>query len=428
MFKPKPKPVTSYSVKGTGLAVPVRSSNLSYAVQVRNTCSAVLESYQPFVKMGCVSLVGSDIKVPVKILRDIGAFDSFILAEVLPFSRESKLGSSVPVRGMGLNVLHVPLHKVMRDCDLFQGEAALAVRSALPIEGIAVILGNKLAGDWVLSNVSPSVVVEEKCLLNQDLDESKRDFPEVFTACAVTRAMSRIKTNMDPATQSGMDKPLEKFSLPLSDFPLSVSHSELVLEQQADSSLSELFQLVKPDTKMEDIAIGYFLQNSLLVRKWVDHKGKALGNPVFQIVVPSKFLDAVLKVAHNESGHSGVHKTYDRVLRHFFWPRVKRDVSAYIKTCHACQLTGKPNQTLKPAPLFPIPAVSQPFEHLIVDCVGPLPRSKSGANYLLTVMCQSTRYPAAYPLRTITTRSVVRALSQFFNFWHSKGCSIRSRV
>lgn len=39
------------------------------------------------------------------------------------------------------------------------------------------------------------------------LDESKRDFPEVFTACAVTRSMSRIKTNMDPATQSGMDKP-----------------------------------------------------------------------------------------------------------------------------------------------------------------------------------------------------------------------------
>lgn len=149
------------------------------------------------------------------------------------------------------------------------------------------------------------------------------------------------------------------------------------------------------------------------MRKWVDHKGKALGNPVLQIVVPSKFRDTVLKVAHNESGHSGVNKTYDRVLRHLFWPRVKRDVSAYIKTCLTCQLTGKPNQTLKPSLLFPIPAVSQSFEHLIVDCVGPLPRSKSGANYLLTVMCQSTRYPAAYPLCTITTRSVVRALSQF---------------
>lgn len=88
---------------------------------------------------------------------------------------------------------------------------------------------------------------------------------------------------------------------------------------------------------------------------------------------------------------------------------------AYIKSCHTCQLTSKPNQSLKPAPLCPILAISQPFEHLIIDCVGPLPPSKSGATYLLTVMCQSMRYPAAYPLRTITARSVVRALSQFFS-------------
>ena len=52
-----------------------------------------------------------------------------------------------------------------------------------------------------------------------------------------------------------------------------------------------------------------------------------------------------------------------------------------------------------------------------MDCVGPLPHSKSGAVYLLTVMCQATRYPAAYPLRTITARSVVRALSQFISIF-----------
>lgn len=30
-------------------------------------------------------------------------------------------------------------------------------------------------------------------------------------------------------------------------------------------------------------------------------------------------------------------------------------------------------------------------------------------------MCQSTRYPAAYPLRSITAKAVVRALSQFIS-------------
>ncbi len=111
------------------------------------------------------------------------------------------------------------------------------------------------------------------------------------------------------------------------------------------------------------------------------------------MVVPKKICDLVLKTAHDSSGHLGVKKTYQLILRSFFWPKLKRDVSTYIKTCHTCQVTGKPNQTLKPAPLFPIPVVNQPFEYLIVDCVGPLPKSKAGSKYLLTIMCQTTRFP-----------------------------------
>ena len=160
---------------------------------------------------------------------------------------------------------------------------------------------------------------------------------------------------------------------------------------------------------------GYLVQDGLLVRKWVPQGHDFLGDPVFQIVVPEKFRQEVLKMSHDQSGHLGVRKTYESILRYFFWPRLKRDVSVYIKICHTCHMTGKPNQTISPAPLSPIPALEQPFDHLIVDCVGPLPSSKSGSKYLLTVMCQSTRYPAAYPLRVIKTKTVVKALTQFIS-------------
>lgn len=121
----------------------------------------------------------------------------------------------------------------------------------------------------------------------------------------------------------------------------------------------------------------------------------------------------MLKCSHDQTGHLGVRKTYNPFLRCFFWPRLKRDVAAYIKTCHTCQVTGKPNQSLKPAPLCLMPVANHPFEHLIIDCVGPLPKSKSGSEYLLTVMCQVTHYPASYPLHTIMARSIVKALTQF---------------
>lgn len=55
------------------------------------------------------------------------------------------------------------------------------------------------------------------------------------------------------------------------------------------------------------------------------------------------------------------------------------------------------------------------MEYLIIDCVGPLPPSKSGSQYALTVMCQATRYPPAFPMRFITARSVVKALTQFMS-------------
>ena len=63
-------------------------------------------------------------------------------------------------------------------------------------------------------------------------------------------------------------------------------------------------------------------------------------------------------------------------------------------------MVGKPNQVVPPFPLHPIPAMGEPFEHVIIDCVGPLPRTKTGNQYMLTVMCVSTRFPEAIPLRT----------------------------
>ena len=122
------------------------------------------------------------------------------------------------------------------------------------------------------------------------------------------------------------------------------------------------------------------------------------------MVIPSKFHSHVLRLAHDESGHLGVRKT-----------RLKKHVSLHIKTCSTCEPTGKPNQVIKPAPLQLIPLMSQPFEYLIIDCVGPLPCARSGCQYSLTVMCQSTRCLAAYPLHTITARSVVKALTQFIS-------------
>lgn len=76
-----------------------------------------VSNYAPFISDGFVSCVGDAHRVPVKILRDTGASESFICASVLPFSAVSDTGKFVLIRGTGLQSFPVPLHRVQ----LFSG-------------------------------------------------------------------------------------------------------------------------------------------------------------------------------------------------------------------------------------------------------------------------------------------------------------------
>ncbi len=100
-------------------------------------------------------------------------------------------------------------------------------------------------------------------------------------------------------------------------------------------------------------------------------------------------------------------------------------MASCCRSCHACQKIGKPNQTIPPAPLYPIPAIGEPFERVMVDCVGPLPRMKSGNQYLLTIMCTSTLFPEV----------ILKSLIKFFSLFglprtiqSDQGTNFMSRV
>ena len=200
-----------------------------------------------------------------------------------------------------------------------------------------------------------------------------------------------------------------------------ISRQNLIVEQSKDKELLDLFKIALTPVEAEKVSVGYLIKDDILMRKWsptaCDNNEK--GETVYQIVVPTVHRREVLELAHDlpVSGHLGVRKTYNRVLQHFFWPGLKRDVAKWCKECHTCQLGGKPNQNIPQAPLHPIPAFDEPFSHIIIDCVGPLPKTKSQNEYLLTIMCSSTRFPEAIPLRSIKTNTILKALIKFFTIF-----------
>ena len=189
------------------------------------------------------------------------------------------------------------------------------------------------------------------------------------------------------------------------ELTLTLSRQELIKEQSSDPAIQQLFQHALDEQEISTVPRCYFLKHGVLMRKWRSPTVPASEewNVVYQIVIPQKYHKTVLRFAHETpmAGHLGVNKTHRRILNHFYWPGVSKDVKKFCRSCHACQVVGKPNQKPKAVPLKPIPVAGEPFSHVIIDCVGPLPKTREGNQYLLTIMCTSTRFPEAVPLRNI---------------------------
>lgn len=93
------------------------------------------------------------------------------------------------MRGMGLIVLPVPLHRLVVRCGLVQGEVVVSVRPTLPVVGLDSILGSDLADSHVWAEGPPSPIVTSSPSFTGQSDESAQCFPGVFTVCAVMWSM-----------------------------------------------------------------------------------------------------------------------------------------------------------------------------------------------------------------------------------------------
>ena len=410
-----------------------------------------MEIYEPFLSDGFVSLNSDSAQsTPIKILRDTGASQSLILADTLPFSEKSSSGTSVLIQGVECGFVNVPLHNIYLSSDLVKGPVAVGIRPSLPFKGIHLLLGNDLAGDKVVVN---PLLTSTPCV-DQPLDPIEQEIPDLYPSCAVTRAMAKkaklydgmqdinltdtligqsfnkeISISLSPSQSDIQTDPSNPRSGSENDLSPSTSNdqghdqmsrSQLCKEQHSDSEISPLFERALDEKEISQVPVCYYVKNGILMRKWrpPDVSAEDEWTVNHQIVVPRLYRPEILNLAHETpmSGHLGVNKTYHKILNHFYWPGIKSDVSQHCKSCHTCQMVGKPNQTVTKAQLQPIPAFDEPFSRVIIDCVGPLPKTKKGCEYLLTIMCASTRFPEAIPLRNIKAKTIVNALLKFFTF------------
>ena len=196
----------------------------------------------------------------------------------------------------------------------------------------------------------------------------------------------------------------------VSDIPVAIDVSSstrdaLIKAQRNDPSLSTCWKLSEKGKG------GFVVENGVLMRK-----DKILGQEIKQLVLPQERREHVLELGHGLCGaHMAWRNTSNRIRLNFWWPTIRADVIKWCANCDVCQHKARVTCWDR-VPIQPIPRAEVPFSHWFMDVGGPLSSEKLQYNYFL-VMCDScTRFPVAFALRSVTSKSICDCLLSLFQF------------
>ena len=357
--------------------------------------------FSAFKTPGTVSISKNSPKYPITILRDTASAQSVLCRNALPSVANTYTGEVVELDYLDDHSSKTPIAKVYLDSELLKGEVQVAVATSIPHPGTTFLLANDLAGSGMIPNLS----LTEKPLEKSPTELLDKTDPHIFPVCAVTRSQAASK----PLATSHSSNPPDTL------ISQHISKENLIKAQEVDPTLAKIRHVAdKPSTGKNPC---FYYHEGVLMRSFhpPDKADTDIWSNVHQVVIPSSIRRSVIELSHDGlAGHLGQQNTYKKILAHFYWPGIKKDVANYVKTCVTCQITGKPNEVIPQAPLQPIPVTAEPFERIVIDCVGPLPKTKKGNQYLLTVMDTSTRYPEAFAMKDIQATKVVKNLLHLF--------------
>ena len=190
---------------------------------------------------------------------------------------------------------------------------------------------------------------------------------------------------------------------------VNASADELREEQKSDDTLKGPWGLASRGRG------NFFVKGGVLY-----HKEMILGQDFEQICLPSGRRKQVMELAHDiAGGHLGAKRTRERIRLSFWWPTLTRDVKSYVQKCEACQKRARVT-SFDRVPITAIPRDERVFAHWYMDCMGPLFNHKVEYNYALILVDSASRWPACFPLRTLSAKAVCEAIVQL---WQFTGCA-----
>ena len=113
-----------------------------------------------------------------------------------------------------------------------------------------------------------------------------------------------------------------------------------------------------------------------------------------QILFRKKKTEKLLKFNHIQ--HT---KMYRTIKENFWWSGMKRDIAEFVSRCLVCQQV-KAEHRKPPGTLQPLPIPEWKWEHITMDFVVGLPRTRAGFDAIWVIVDRLTKSAHFLPVRT----------------------------
>ena len=134
------------------------------------------------------------------------------------------------------------------------------------------------------------------------------------------------------------------------------------------------------------------------------------------IVLPQLYQTELLFRSHNQMGHQGIDKVYQRILKRFEWSRMKKACEKWVTACLSCQQVKDPRKLR-----FPLQSIeSSEFNEVVQIDHQKICMTVSGYNQVLVMINHFTKYAEALPC---ITASAEETCDHLISTWIARhGC------
>lgn len=247
---------------------------------------------------------------------------------------------------------------------------------------------------------------------------SSFDFKIVYTSGVSNRKADMLSRNPSFAPSSSSSSLVSSSLLKPSQFVIMASSQLSSFSLDSSSLVQEILQAQSESrsTKqiLEQLRSSSSSQTSLhssSLYSLDSASGLLLFNGFIFIPNSQKLKLAVLQQCHDSrsSGHFGFDKTFELLSRSFFWPKMRKFVENYCRSCDTCARSKSVRH--KPFGLLrSLPPPSQPWSSISMDFVVKLPISfdpatKSSFDSIWVVVDRLTKYAYFIPCNETMTAS-----------------------